>query len=267
MKTESLMSCEHITLQAIPGRTEALVERVKAYLSALFALSDEFGSAAILVTLDGTEHRFEWLDDQRPGLTGDVIAAMDRAQRIDLRIDLCWDAFQMMPEQQALRRMLSDGSFKDCAAYYALMSDEHTASLVMSGLYHCAFLDGSVPFSGQSEDILTTTDWNGLTHRARFTLPEGRMEEAAALADELERRFEIDLSLNEEEHTLVIEALELKGFKDVHFYRDTLQKLLQLSVRALITGSLTPEDDRVFALLRFVQEGSQVIIQTAVAEA
>ena len=66
---------------------------------------------------------------------------------------------------------------------------------------------------------------------------------------------------------LVIGALQLDGRAQVERYREALEKLAQMSETSLITGSLAPEDDAVFALLRFVQEGAEVIVQTAVAEA
>jgi len=266
MDTRSLLSSEHIVIKAVAGRTEAFIAVVQAYLTTLFGLSDEFGSAEIVIRLDDEEHRFRWLDDERPGQSEGTIRALADAASIDVRIDLCWDLFRMVPEQQALRGMLAGGGLKDLVKYQALMSDEHTASLVMSGLYHGAFLHGSVPFSGQTADILATTSWNGLTHRAQFMVPEVAEVRARELADQLEQRFEIELSFDDEGRELLIEGLELKGSGDVHFYRDVLEKLLQLSARALITGSLTPEDDDTYALLRFVQEGSQVIIQTAVAD-
>ena len=66
---------------------------------------------------------------------------------------------------------------------------------------------------------------------------------------------------------LVIGALQLDGRAQVERSREALEKLAQMSETSLITGSLAPEDDAVFALLRFVQEGAEVIVQTAVAEA
>ena len=49
-------------------------------------------------------------------------------------------------------------------------------------------------------------------------------------------------------------------------YYKALERLCELSEHSQILGSLMPDSDRVFALLRFVQEGSRVVILTAVAE-
>ena len=65
MDTRSLLSSEHIVIKAVAGRTEAFIAAVQAYLTTLFGLSDEFGSAEIVIRLDDEEHRFRWLDDER----------------------------------------------------------------------------------------------------------------------------------------------------------------------------------------------------------
>ncbi|MBQ8973243.1 MAG: hypothetical protein IJ074_09220 [Clostridia bacterium] len=263
----SILSCEHIEIHAQPGQTDAFIRALQDYLRVLFSLSDELGSAELALTLDGETYEYVWMDDERPGAAGEQINALANAKEIGIRVNMCSELTDLASEQRKLNAMLRDGSLKDWVRYVELLADERTTSLTMSGIYRGAFLHGAVPFSGANEDILVSTQWNGLTHRAEFQLRKEERDSARELADALEQRFEIDLSISNDGGALLIEGLELKGLDDVRFYRETLETLVRKSEQNAITGALIPEDDRVFALLRFVPEGSSVFIQTAVAEA
>ena len=94
-----------------------------------------------------------------------------------------------------------------------------------------------------------------------------RLRAAARIASALEAQLEIELTRSDDGQALVIDALQLDGRGQVELYRRSLAELSALAQTSLITGSLAPEDDAVFALLRFVQEGADVVVQTAVAEA
>lgn len=267
MKNKSVLSCEHIHIHRIPGRTDAILSALQGYLRTLFQLLNHLGSAEILIDLDGAQSRFEWLDDVCPASDEGCIDRLTQADEIDVRVDMCCDQFPMEDAQKAISALLKDGSLKDCARYCALIEDDQTSSLTLSGLYRGAFLHGSVPFTSNNEDILVDTQWNGSSHRAEFQLRPESEEQARDLVELLESHLDIELNLSDDGRSLVIDGVQLGGRHDVRFYRETLEKLVRLSDRALITGSLIPESDNVFALLRFVQEGSLVNVQTAVAEA
>ena len=267
MKNSSILSCEHIHVRRVPGRTDAFLAALKVYLETLFSLSDEFGSAEIRIANDGREFRFEWAGGELPGPGGEAIDGMAEASEIDVRVNMCCDLFDMDEAQAALARELKGGALKDCVRCCTLIEDEQTASLTMSGIYRGAFLQGAVPFTTDNEDILVATRWNGFTHRAEFRLREAEADAAGEIADALEGRLEIELSRSDDGRALAIGALQLDGRAQVEFYRDALERLCRMSESSLITGSLAPEDDAVFALLRFVRDGADVVVQTAVAEA
>lgn len=266
MKNKSVLSCEHIHIRRVPGRTDAFMSALQGYLRALFQLLNHLGSAELSISLDGAQTRFEWLDDVCPDSDGVQIELLAQANEIDVRVDMCCDRFPMEDAQKALSDLLKDGSLKDCVRYCALIEDEQTSSLTLSGLYRGAFLHGSVPFTSNNEDILVDTQWSGSSHRAEFEIAQGNEDQVRDLADLLESRLGIVLNLSGDGRTLIIDGVQLCGRQDVRFYRETLETLARLSARALITGSLIPESDTVFALLRFVQQGSAVSVQTAVAE-
>ncbi len=267
MKNSSILSCEHIHVRRVPGRTEVFVAALQTYLRTLFSLSDEFGSAEICIANDDREYRFEWTGDGLPGSGDEAIEGMAGAAEIDVRVNMCCDLFDMDEAQAALAAQLKGGVLKDCVRCCTLIQDEQTASLTMSGIYRGAFLQGAVPFTTDNQDILVATRWNGFTHRAEFRVRKADAQAAAEVADALEDALEIELTRSDDGLALVIGALQLDGRAQVERYREALEKLAQMSETSLITGSLAPEDDAVFALLRFVQEGAEVIVQTAVAEA
>ena len=267
MKNTSVLSCEHIRVLRQPGRTDALLGALQSYLTALFRLAGEFGAAEITITPDNRAYRFEWTGDLRPEPADEAIAAIADADLIDVRVDLCSDEINPETLHSELSRLLATGELRDCAYYVALIQDDQTTSLVVCGMYHGAFLHGSVPFSSENQDILVGTVWSSMTHRAEFKIKPGCAEQAEEVADALEQRFEIDLARDMDDGlTVRISGIVLNGQRGVMFYRDCLARLSALSDQAMITGALTPEDDHTFALLRFVPAGSEILVQTAVAE-
>lgn len=262
MKNSSVLSCEHIHIRRIPGRTDAFITALKDYLRTLPAPGDG---------LDWVEIRIDQKPDDAENLensacVNQALEKLDQLDEFDVRVNMCCELFRMDDAQAALSGMLGSGQLKDCVRYCALLQDETTASLTLSGLYRGAFLHGAVPFTGDNEDILVACGWNGLTHRAEFSLPESAADQVADLVDALESRLEIDLEFAPDGRSLKIESLQLAGHDDVLFYRDTLAQLTGMSDRAQITGALVPDSDAVFALLRFVPAGAGILIQTAVAE-
>ncbi len=267
MKNSSILSCEHIHVHRVPGRTDGFIAALQTYLRTLFSLSDEFGSAEIRIVNDDREALFEWTGGALPGPGDEAIDGMAHAAEIDVRVNMCCDLFDMDVAQAALAQHLKGGALKDCVRCCTLIEDEQTASLTMSGMYRGAFLQGAVPFTTDNQDILVATRWNGYTHRAEFRLPKENAGAAARIASALEAQLEIELTRSDDGQALVIDALQLDGRGQVELYRRSLAELSALAQTSLITGSLAPEDDAVFALLRFVQEGADVVVQTAVAEA
>ena len=267
MKNSSALSCEHIRIRRAPGRTDGFIDALQRYLKSLFTQNDKLSWVEVRIADDDRSYCFEWQDG---GLCGDgadeALTGMAGANRIDVRVDMCCEFFHMEDAQSALTDVLRDGQLKDCVRYVALLQDESSSALMLSGLYRGSFLHGAVPFTADNQDILVVCKWNGFTHRAEFRFPESAVNAAAALADELEDRLEIELTLADDGRSLTIESLQLADRREVFFYRDALEQLARLSERAQITGALAPDSDSVFALLRFVQEGSGVIWQAAVAE-
>ena len=267
MQNTSLLSCEHIRIRRVPGRTDGFIRQLQEYLKTLFRLSDAFGSAELHLQADGDERTFLWLGDEHPEIDLAAIDALAEASQIDVRVDLCSERPCMEDARDRLTALLASGTLKDCVRYCELLEDEHTSSLFLSGLYRGAFLHGSVPFTANDEDILEDAVWNGYTHRAEFHFAEESVEAMLDLADRIQDRIEeIDLELSDDDRRLEIGSVQLACREDVSFYREALEQLVRLSDHAQLTGALTPESDAIFALLRFVREGSAVVAQTAVAE-
>ena len=267
MKKSSALSCEHIRVHRVPGRTDGFIDALQRYLKSLFVQNDKLSWVEIRIVNDDRSYCFEWQDGCLCGDGSDeALTGMAEADRSDVRVDMCCEFFHMEDAQSALTDVLRDGLLKDCVRYVALLQDESSSALMLSGLYRGSFLHGAVPFTADNQDILVVCKWNGFTHRAAFRFPESAVNAAAALADELEDRLEIELTLSDDGRNLTIESLQLADRREVFFYRDKLEQLARLSEHAQITGALAPDSDSVFALLRFVQEGSGIIWQTAVAE-
>ena len=264
MNATSALSCEHIYIRRIPGRTDAFIAALQNYLRKLLTISEGTESAEIIITPDGSEHRFEWYGEAGETNLDSALSAMETAAETDVRINICSDLYSAEEEQRSLNALLRDGSLKDCVRCSILLEDEHTSSLTMSGLYRGAFLHGAVPFVSDASDILLKTAWNGYTHRAEFRFAPAAFDDAQDLGDLLEDRLEIELVT--EDNLLRVENVHLEDADEVAFYREMLEKLTTLAESAQITGALTPESDEIFALLRFVRENSAVTVQTAVAE-
>lgn len=265
MDNSSVFSCEHIHVRRIAGRTDAFVAALKKYLRTLFDATEFFGTANLVLSLDEQTHTFEWMGDVNPASDENCIDAMDSASEIDVRLDICCEDGRMLNIQNALSDMLENGALKDCVSYCELLEDAHTSSLYLSGPYRGSFLHGSVPFTG-CDDILVDNTWNGYTHRAEFVLHFEAEDEVRDIADELGENLEIDIELMHGAHELTVASVQLVGPAEVELYRSSLEKLVRIADSSKITGALTPESDTLFALLRFVKDGSSVDIQTAVAE-
>lgn len=267
MKNTSALSCEHIHIHRIAGRTDAFIAALQGYLRTLFMQNDKLSWMEIRIANDNASFCLQGQDGVLTGDSADeALSGMTAADEIDVRVDMCCELFHMDGAQAVLSDALRSGQLKDCVRYCALLQDEQTSSLTLSGLYRGAFLHGAVPFTQDNEDILVACKWIGFTHRAEFRFPESAAGAASALTEQLEDRLEIDLTFSPDGRELKIQGLELADRREVLFYRDALEQLVRLSESARITGALAPDSDSVFALLRFVQDGSGVVLQTAVAE-
>ncbi len=266
MKSASVLSCEHIHIHRILGRTDAFIAALQGYLHTLFTHFDEFGSVKIMIVCDDRSFQYEWVAGEQPSDYDPATLAVGESGEIDVQIDLYCEQTDIEEHQNTLFSLSRHGVLKDCVRHCILLEDEQTTSLMMSGMYRGAFLHGSVPFTSGNVDILEDTKWIDSSHRASFHFPEGAEDDAEDLLEQLETRLAIEANLTDNRRTLIIDGTQLDGRGDVYFYRDMLAKLVSLSDDALITGALMPESDTIFALLRFVQEGSSILVQTAVAE-
>ena len=267
MKNTSVLSCEHIHLERVPGKTETFARALTDYLRTLFGLSDEFGSAEIIIETDGVRRAFVWDSEAIPEGEEAALDAILSAWAVDVRVNMCCDLFFMDEAQTALTARLADGSLRDCVRYCALLEDEQTSSLFYSGLFRGAFLHGSVPFETVPSDRLPADHWNGRTQRAEFTFPAEAADGAQALADRAAEEIEGDFAFADDGRALVISEMHLVSRGQAEQVRQLLEQLCALSEQAVITGALTPEDDETYALLRYVRSGDRVEMQAATAEA
>lgn len=258
----SALSCEHIYMERIPGKTDRALTALQDYLRALFSPSHNSESAEVIITCDGETRCFEWFGSSEALNPTEALSPLGNAIHIDIRINLCCDHFTLIEEQRELYDILRDGSLKDCVHCRTLLEDEDSTSLTMSGLHCGAFLHGNVPFCANAVSLQTA--WNGYTHRAVFSFAPADFDHAQDLTDVLEDRLDIELSAQNDE--IRIENVHLENADDIAFYRETLEKLSALAQDAQISGALTPESDDVFALLRFVLKNDSVAIETAIAE-
>lgn len=263
MNNMSALSCEHIYMERIPGKTDHALAALQDYLRALFSLSHNSESAEVIITCDGEPLCFEWFGTTEKLNPNEALSRLSSANHIDVRINLCCDHSTSIEEQRELYDILCDGSLKDCVHCRVLLEDEGSTSLTMSGLHCGAFLHGNVPFCANTAPLQTA--WNGYTHRAVFSFAPADFDHAQDLTDVLEDRLDIELSAQNNEIRIV--NVHLENADDIAFYRETLEKLSAFAQNAHLSGALTPESDDVFALLRFVLKNDSVAIETAVAEA